>query len=184
MSVLQNRAKPVIVRLLEQPTDMLDDRDCKALAIWAVMTCMVLEALNEPETWRFTDSERDLLFKKRNQVPTFTFVWIANWVNSTGQYYVSHLLERRDCQVAVTTIAFGTVAFQVLKVVPRDATSGIPMLQRPGPWERAAFPVWPPLQAALCWPPPIPIASDAGLEAFELRFSFTVPDSKDPSDQV
>src|SRR5690348_4297425 len=68
MSILQNRAKPVIERLLDDPTCTLDIHDCKTLSLWAVMTMMVLEALNDPKTWRFSDLERCLLSQGRDQI--------------------------------------------------------------------------------------------------------------------
>src|SRR5271157_1160905 len=69
MSQLEGRAIPVITRLLDHPACTLDIHDCKTLALWAVKTSMVLESINEPENWLYTDLERTLLSNKRDRIP-------------------------------------------------------------------------------------------------------------------
>ncbi len=179
MSVLQNRAKPVIESLLDCPTSTLDINQCKTLALWAVMSTMVLETTNEPKIWRFTDPER-CLFYKREQIPPFTFVWIANWIDSPGPSYGSRVLGDKSDRATVTTFGFGTLVFQVLKVVPCDATGNKTMELRPGlPWGQIMLQVWKPQVVPICWPPQMEIHGEAQLEALELRFSRTGAEASD-----
>ena len=172
MSVLQSRGKPVIERLLDNPTCTLSIHDCKTVSLWAVMTTMVLEALNESKTWRFSDLERTLLSCGRNQVPGSTYIWIAKRVASPGPSYISHLLSKKGESTvgAVTTFGFGTLAFQVLKVVPGDMNRG-PVSCRTGPWDKVLLKVWPPQSEPACWPPRVGIQGDIGMEELEMRFS-------------
>jgi len=170
--VLQKRAKPVIERLLDDPKGNVDIGDCKTLALWAVMTAMVLEALNDPKTWRFSEEDRGRISHGRDQIPEFTHVWIGRWVDSPGPSYICHLLSRDGAPAvgAVSTFGFGTLAFQILKVNPIGMPSG-PMACRPGPWNDILLDVSSPKSNASCWPLPTGIQGDPGIEALELRFS-------------
>jgi len=171
MNRLQERSRPIIESLLDCPSCTVDIYQCKTLALWAVMSAMVLETTNEPEVWRFTDTER-CLFYTREEIPPFTLVWIATWSDSPGPSYASRVLGDKSDRATVTTFGFGTLIFQVLKVVPCDATGIKAMDLRPGlPWGQIMLQVWKPQAVPVCWPPPMPIRGEAELEALELRFS-------------
>jgi len=180
MSQLENRAMPVITRLLDQPACSLDLHDCQALSLWAVKTAMVLESVNGPEQWIFTDLERTLI-AQRGLMPRFTGVWIAQCVNFPSTYSISRILSTamdRDAQhqgrAGVTTLAFGTLAIQVLKVVPRSTmptTTSITLDQRPGPWDRLALQVWPIPPEPIRWPAAVGVLDEHGLETLAQRFS-------------
>jgi len=174
MSGLQARAIPVITRLLDCPTCTLDTHDCKTLALWAVMSTMVLETFNEAETWRFTDLER-CLFHKCEQIPPFTRVWTAKWIASPGPFYESHnqATEKSSDRGTVTTFAFGNLAFQVLKVVPHNPKmSSFFVATWPGlPWDQIMLQVWEPQVVPICWPPLMAIHGEADFDELALRFS-------------
>jgi len=180
MSRLEDRGKPVITRLLDQVTCTLDVHDCQTLSLWAVKTSMVLESVNGPEHWLYTDLERTLMFKC-GLMPPFTDVWIAQCVNFPSTYSISRILStatRRDahCQAraAVTTLAFGILAIQVLKVVPLNTMSPetkITVEERPGPWDRLALQVWPIQPEPVRWPASVGVLDEYGLETLAQRFS-------------
>jgi len=176
MSQLETRAEPVITRLLNCTTCTLDVHDCKTLTLWAVKTAMVLEAINGPERCLYSDLERCLLSHKRDQVPPFTFVWIAKWIDSAGPSSISRILSRATTpdRATVTTLAFGCLAIQVLKVVPRatlDPAMNITMEQREGPWEQVALQVWPQRRDPVSWPTLMGLQGEGGLDVLEKRFS-------------
>jgi hypothetical protein len=172
MSVLQTAAKPVIERLLDNPACTLDLYDGKALTLWAVMSAMVLEAVNEPAAWRFSEPERFFISDGRNQISDLTRVWIAKWVDSPGLSYTCHLLSRAgdSASAASATFGFGTLAFQILKVAP-DGKPFLSMACRLGPWGDALLEIWPLKGEPFSWPPHAAIEGDAGMEALDMRFS-------------
>jgi len=171
MSVLQNDAKPIITALLDSPTCTLDANDCEILALWAVMSTMVLETKNEPNVWRFSDLER-CLFHQRQHIPPRTSVWISKWVDSPGPSYVGRILGDQSDRALVTTFGFGSLVFQVLKVVPVDPTDSKTMWIRPElPWDEILLQVWQPRVVPVSYPPPRAIHGESELEALELRFS-------------
>jgi hypothetical protein len=179
MSRLQGRAKPVIERQLEQDACTLDIEDSRTLSLWTVMTAMVMQTLGEPETWLFSELERTLLWK-REQIPRMTGVWIANCSGHSGSYSQSRSMwtgPSRDAQGQVRgnviTMAFGSLAIQLLKVVPhRELVPGmeVTVAQNPGPWEEVARRIWPIQPEAVSWPPASGIRSESELDLFAERF--------------
>lgn len=182
MSQLEKRAKPVITRLLDHNACTLDIQDCKTLSLWALKTSMVLESVNNLKHWIYTELERCLLFN-RDQIPAFTNVWIAKCVNSPSAYTISRNLSIANDQTraAVTTLAFGSLAIQVRKVVPPAMThpeTTITVEQRPGSWEKVVLEVWPP-PMLVRWPAPMGLLDEHGLETLAERFSPAGSESED-----
>ena len=179
MSRLQQRAKPVIERLWDQDTCILDIEDSHALSLWAVMTSMVLQTLDEPEGWLFSDLERTLICK-HEQILHVIGVWIANCVNHLETYSQSRSLwtgPSRDAEeqarANVITMAFGALAIQLLKVVPLGkVTPGmeVSVAQGSGPWEQVASQIWPIQPEPVSWPPSSGIRHEYELELFAERF--------------
>jgi len=170
----QDRAKPVIERLLDNPRCELSIYDFKTLSLWSVMSMMVLEATNEPDTWRFTVEDR-CLFQLKDKIPLRTSIWIAKWVASPGPFYSSHMFSAKDSRdrATVATFGFGTLAFQIQKVVPQDQNNEIPMATRQDghPWEQILLPIWQPQAFSANWPPSMGIQGEAGFDELDLRFS-------------
>ena len=180
MSRLENRVKAVLSRLLDQESCTLNSHDRLSLALWAVKTSMVLEALNSSENWRYSDLERCLLHIHET-IPIHTYVWIARAVEFGSVYTMSRNLSTQaeidvDRQVrgGVTTMAFGSIAIQVRKIAIPAAISWVEQItveERKGPWEQAAMQVWPSNGRSLSWPPSIGLRGEQGLDLFAERFS-------------
>ncbi len=126
ISRIQQRAKPIIERLWDQGTCTLDIEDSHALSLWAVMTSMVLQTLDEPENWLYSDLERALMWKKQ-PMPSFVGIWIANCVGHTETYSQSRSMwtgpsrgAERQARGNAITMAFGTLAIQVLKATAKN----------------------------------------------------------------
>jgi hypothetical protein len=172
MSGLQNRAKPIIEQILDNPKCQFEIHECETLSLWTVMTAMVLEGRIGREAWRFSDSESSSIAQGRNQLPPFTRVWIGRWVDPTGPSYICHLLSGDGVSAvgAVTTFGFGTLAFQILKIASAGMTY-VPISCRPGPWDDILLEIWPFPSQPIRWPLPMGILADMGMEALELRFS-------------
>jgi hypothetical protein len=167
MSQLEKRAKPVITCLLDHPTCTLDVHDRKTLALWAVKTAMVLEAVKGPEQCLFSDLERCLLSHKRDQIPPFTFVWIAKLIDSAGLSSEGRILSTATTsnRAAVTTLAFDCLTFQVRKVVPSttlDPATNITIEQREGPWDQVLLQIWPQPPELVHWPAPMGLHGEWG----------------------
>jgi hypothetical protein len=181
MSVIQNNhAKPVLTRLLEQRSVTLSLQECRSLALWGVMTSMVLDALNDPKHWRFTDLERCLFWKKR-LIPDNTQIWIGKWNDPTGPSFVGHLLARDGTphKAVVNTIGLGTLIFQIVKI-----NANVSPLTRTGSWHHSLLQIYPLQGNPIAYPPPAEIEGYSGMEDLELRFSPPGTDSGKPNDQA
>jgi len=174
MSELESRAKPVIELLLDDAPHVLAADHQRTLAVWAVKSAMVFEALRLNQPWFFTHAERTQL-RDSSTLPPRTKVWIAKCVNLPGPCCAaSDLFSKAPAstnqdRTYVTTMAFGPLAIQVLKfrlsyVVPDsvDITTDL----RQGPWDSVAAQVWPGLQPIVSWPAAMGLSGEAGFCAF------------------
>jgi len=192
MSEIQNEhAKPVITRLLKGGSHLLDRQDCTSLAIWAVMTSMVLDVRNEPDERRFTDEER-CLFWNKHRTPSNNYVphnicapedfhiWLGKWNDSPGPSVVGHLLSIGGSphKAIVNTIGFGNLIFQILRTTP-GAFPGA----RSGPWDRSLVQLFPPPGDPVAFPPRVVFVGYEGIERLEMRFSPPGADTGRPSDE-
>jgi len=59
MSELENRVKPIVLRLLDNTGTNLTVEEQTTLAAWAVKNAMVFEALRIGQPWFFSDGERN-----------------------------------------------------------------------------------------------------------------------------
>lgn len=181
MSRLETRAKPVITRFLDQPTCTLDIHDCKTLALWSVKTSMMLEVVNPPEDWAFSELDRCLLYTK-DQVPESTDVWLATCANFPSTYGVSRILsnEGKPDRVGITTLCFGCLTIQVRKMSIVTARPGVKVIidEQPGPWEQVLLRIWPSTSPPISWPAKTGLNGENGLVALANRFSREVPDQR------
>jgi len=174
MSELESRAKPVIEPLLDDAPHVLAADHQRTLAVWAVKSAMVFEALRLNHPWVFTHEERTQL-RESSTLPPRTKVWIAKCINLTGPCCAaSDLFNKAPAstdqeRAYVTTMAFGPLAIQVLNfrlpyIVPDsvDITTAL----RPGPWDSVAAQVWPHLQPLVSWPATMGLGGEAGFSAF------------------
>jgi hypothetical protein len=179
MSGLQNVAKPIIERLWDQEAATLDLADCRALAEWAVMTSMTIQTLDEEENWLYTEYERTVMWKAR-EIPRFVGIWIAQCIGhdsiySQGRRMLSGQSDNSDRQARgnAITLAFGSLAMQVLKVIPAgnaDRLKNITVSQGFGDWENIALQLWPLKGDPVIWPPARAIRCEENLEEFAGRF--------------
>jgi hypothetical protein len=177
MSIIQNNAKPIIETLLDSEASPIGIQECKALMLWAVMTTMVLESFNVPETWRYTELDRCLISDKRDQLPPATYVWLARWIDSPGPSFIKLVTPDGYPERAfLATLAFGTLVFQILKLVPKNGGNKLPG-QKPGPWNETLFQVYPPQSSSMEWSPLKAIRGEGGLHALQNRFG-------DPETQI
>jgi hypothetical protein len=177
MSQLEGRAIPVITRLVDHAACFVDIHDCKTIALWSLKTSMVLEAVNDPEHWLYSDLDRCLLMKK-DQIPPFTNIWIAKCINFSTLYSTSRTLSNPHDQAraSVSTLAFGCLAIQVRKLLPSsplNPNTVVTVEERPGPWEQVVSQVWPPSPELVHWPASMGLDGEHGLETLAERFSPT-----------
>jgi hypothetical protein len=190
MSRLQDGAKPIIERLWTSEEYSLDLHDRRTLASWAVMTSMVLQTLDEPDNWSYSELDRTV-FWKRQHIPSFMGIWIANCVGHASMYTQGRSMltgppqgSARQARGHAISMAFGTLGIQVLKVtlegavkLPKDIT----VSQGFGDWENIALQIWPLKGDPVNWPPPKGIRCEPELELFAGRFR-SRDDSSDGTD--
>jgi hypothetical protein len=119
MSQLQNRGKPVIERLWEQDEVTLDLDDCKALSLWAVMTSMVLQTLDEQDGWLFSEYDRTLMWHTQ-RIPSYVGIWIASCVGHTATYSQGRSMTgtaqetQRQARGSAVTMAFSKLGISTV----------------------------------------------------------------------
>ena len=67
MSKLQERGRPIIERLWNEPNVTLELEDCRSLSQWAVMTAMVLQTLGPEEGWLYSAYDCTLMWNSRGR---------------------------------------------------------------------------------------------------------------------
>src|SRR5262249_50899070 len=117
MSGLENQVKPIIESILDEKATGFDAAAQEILAVWAVKTTMVLEALYPERPHFYSIKERQLL-RMRRVVPARTEVWLATCVHQPDIYSAAkdHRTESGDegASAFATTLAFGSLAFHIV----------------------------------------------------------------------
>jgi hypothetical protein len=177
MSDLENRAKPAIEPLLEEAPASLDTSQQATVAIWAIKTAMVLEALRSDKPLFFTVEERAQM-REAQSPPPRTAVWIARAVGHSVTYCsavdltgeVDNSGER--VKAYVTTMVFGPLAIQVMHLaLPAAHTQkSVTASLRPGPWDKVAVRVWPEPGDTVRWPLAMGLSGEMGIDAFGDRW--------------
>lgn len=178
MSKLENRVKPIVLRLLDNAGTKLTVQEQTALAAWSVKNAMVFEALRIEPPWFFSTGERSA-FRESLSPPARTNVWIAKCVEQAGVYSwawnLSGTVEGSSSRMEayVTTMGFGALAIQVLggklpESIPLATT--VTVEQALGPWDDAIVRVRPGPQQVIKWPPPIGLRGELGLEPLGERW--------------
>jgi hypothetical protein len=145
------------------------------MALWAVKTAMVLEALDPLEKRAYDDAQCARL-RERAAIPWRTSIWLATsvdpaWFMSTKNRHVE--AEAQEIIGASTTIAFGHVAVQVLTMkVPESVgpKTEVTTDVRRGPWNQITAQIWPP-RVTFNWPLGMAVQGEQGLDAFADRFN-------------
>ncbi len=177
MSQLENLAKPILESLLESRTSALTVEDQVILGRWSLKSAMVFEALRDNMDWFYRPEDRAGV-RAGSMPERFTRIWIGTCVNLPSLHCVASDLAdapSRDESAArgyVTTLAFGTLAVQVMSVrlSKDDARIGqITTDVQPGPWDSTLLRVWPPTEHAQ-WPLAMGFDGECGVEALSRRF--------------
>lgn len=178
MSDLENRAKPVLERVLGDGTIILDGSDQKTLALWSVKSAMVFEALRRGSR-RFYFAHDRAAIRGTTTLPTRTAIWLARCVDLPGVFVTaSDHADTPDhsplgARLYSTTMGFGHLAIQVITVkiptnVPDSMLVHPDML--PGPWEDLTLPLSD-TGRAIRWPQPLALNGELGLETFAARWN-------------
>jgi hypothetical protein len=77
MSDLQQKAKPILIPLINGETVVLDKEKQKIIAAWATMSCMVAEFFS-PEKAAISKAEREWLWKN-GTAPENWKIWVGNY---------------------------------------------------------------------------------------------------------
>jgi len=177
MSRLEDEAKPILEYIFN---DKLKDIGVSAqltLARWAVKTAMVLESIDSRRSWFYSDSERRLM-RTVQSLPPRTSVWIAKCINQPNIYSAAKdlwtTLSNDGFHAYVTTMAFGSIAFQIVSIktptaIPKNINVTYDVTE--GPWDQTLVQVWPTALNSIMWPPNYGLNSEFGLEALTTRIS-------------
>jgi hypothetical protein len=181
MSRLECEAKPIIESILDERLNAIDASTQLTLAVWAVKTVMVLEALDPDRQWFYTAEEREQM-RLSCSIPHRTSVWIAKCVNHKDIYSAAKNHSTDDGARAFSvTMAFGFLALQVETVKPPEsipAYANVTYEVSDGPWDQILVPVWPVSQAARSWPAKQGVNGDLGLNALTERLTPSISPAK------
>jgi hypothetical protein len=174
MSRLECEVKPIIEAILDERLNTIDASAQLTLAVWAVKTVMVLEALDSDRQWFYTAGEREQMRLSRS-IPHRTSVWIAKCVDHQDIYSAAKNYSADDrARAFAVTLAFGLLAFQVETVKPPElipAHVAVTYEVSEGPWDEILVPVWPVSQIARGWPGKQGLNGDVGLNALTERLT-------------
>jgi hypothetical protein len=124
LSVLENRAKPILTPMILGERCRLESEDLNILATWAAKTAMTAEC-KQPRPDGTTREERTLLMRKERPPPHW-FVWVAAY-NGTGWNELTIFLSRGNLRkspvnspnasvhyIQATTFGMGCVIFHII----------------------------------------------------------------------
>jgi hypothetical protein len=176
MSGIEGRTKPIIEAILDDRLNQLDVTEQSMLAIWAVKTTMVSEALGPKHRgWIFSETEREQM-RTAHAVPPRTSVWIAKCVGHAGIYSAvkDHWTSSNHsgARAIAVTMAFGSLVFHVVhikapSVIPEDVAVTYDVAE--GRWDETLVQVWPPNISSLVWPSKYGLTGELGLNALTER---------------
>jgi hypothetical protein len=178
MSRLENCVKPIVLGLMDDTLKIIDSSAQSTLAQWAVKNAMVHENLYPDRPRFYRDDERHQL-RMDTSIPHRTSIWLAKCVEHQGAFCFAQDLhgplpqERGECHTYATTLAFGSLALQV---VTSHLPASVHLAARittdlnPGPWSDVAIRIWPDIVEHRKWPPKVGLNGISGLDEFGKRF--------------
>jgi hypothetical protein len=177
MSLLEEKAKPIIERLLSNEHVSFDPEEREITARWILKTAMVFEAIGGGN-WFYQPDERAIV--RSGLIPAgYTAFWAARCIDLPGAYSeATNMFESAELSTSgvhghITTLAIGTIAFQVITVRPSPSVPANAMIGIAGaneaPWPHTALQLWPPT-VSFDWPPHIGLMGEYGVETFAHRF--------------
>ena len=177
MSKLEREMKPIMVSILDEKLRTLNTSSQAVIAVWAIKTAMALEALHPKKMFFYSEIEHQNM-RAVSTIPERTTIWIAKCVNQPNIYSVGKYLHTapgdNEVKAYVTTMAFGSLAIQVLSIrtlasLPKEIS--ITYDSREGPWDKTLLQVWPLIPHSQKWPPNYGLDGEWGLEALTERLS-------------
>ncbi|GEM_PF-1292437 len=182
MSQTENAIKPVIKSILDNRMKAVDASSQVHIAVWAIKTAMTLEALNRHRAWFYTNDQRHE-FEIATAIPEGTSIWIAKCKNQPNILSIAKDLwtARGENEVHgyLTTMAFGSLALQVMSSRPHVNSLGTPITFQvsEGPWKQVLLQVWPlpHISNSQQWPLNQGLNGDWGLEVLANRFNAVKP---------
>jgi len=158
MSSLEAANKPIIGCLMRDISAPLDTAQQTALALWAVKTAMVADAVRKCDRRFYERGECEQL-RLSSLLPANIRVWLARYSGS------ALLTQGTDIWIAIpeaakagngcaSTIIVGHLAIQVLafRVRPEYRDRAITVKPKPGLWEQLLVEIWP-ISSTVTWPP-------------------------------
>lgn len=186
MSRLEMQAQAILQPLLLGEPRGLDFASQGIIALWAVKTAMVLEALDAPDQ-RAYSAQECVHVKSFGAIPQRTVVWIAA-SNDPGLFMSAKISHRASCNSNAitglsTTISLSLLVLQVFTIrVPSSVTESTKVTAdaKKGPWRGATLRLWPSdPHNSVAWPPAETIDGMAGIERLTERF---ITSDLDPSE--
>lgn len=176
MSQIESDIKPIVEALLEQRAQTIEPDTLHLLAVWAIKNSMVLEGFTPDRRSVYTGTERRLFAEVRT-IPSRLQVWLAACVEQTSSFTSNERFDDSEDLPGVygsaTTMAYGPLAIQVLRVLVPDAvppTTRVEVQPIDGPWNATLVPAWPRPHAPAGWPPQQALNGEPGLRLLSQRF--------------
>lgn len=159
MSALEEEIKPVIGCAMQDVSVSLDRIQQNNIALWAIKTSMVAEAIDPTRTPFYQKSER-LELRYNSVMPAATTVWLGRFSGS------SLLAQGTDIWIDiaeglpktpngyVSTILVGHLVVQILsiRISPKYGDRTITIRPNAGPWGKLLVAIWP-IHREISWPP-------------------------------
>ena len=166
MSDLEAKTKPLLGSLAADVSVQMDAQQQSSLAIWAVKTSMVIEAVKPQIAHRFYKPDVRKTFRESRSRPYTTRMWIGRY-NDSGLFAAASEIEYNLTPLAspgfgsVTTMIAGHLVLQVLSLnFPSEVhNTDIRIQQRAGNWDHLVLPLWP-YEKSLLWPPRLSFGND------------------------
>lgn len=183
MSQIESQTKPFLQPLLMGERQSLDMASQSTIALWSLKTAMVLEALDQPLQYTYTQLERDQI-RTLSVIPWRTSVWLAASVDPFLFLSSKHKgAENVNGIPGMTiTLACAHIVIQVLTIrIPLNIgpTTHVTTNVHRGPWDQITVQIWPIQTAHVNWPPPLGLNSEIGINALAERFSTASLDKND-----
>lgn len=177
MSQLENKVKPIIESIFEVSGLILDTSMQTILAKWAVKTAIVLESIDSERSSFYSENDRNLMCMSQT-IPIRTTIWMAKCINNNSIYSAAKdhrtTLDSDGFHAYVTTMAFGSIAFQVVSIrTPAKLPENVPVTYdvSDGPWDETLMQIWPIKKYSLEWPNKIALNGESGLELLRERLT-------------
>ena len=177
MSRLETQAQPLIQPLLSGDRTVIDSASQALIAMWAVKTSMVLEAIDPPEQRVYPRTECERL-RTLSAVPWRTSVWICKSIDpsvfmSTKTRHVPAVTTPTVLGASVT-IALSHLVLQVFTIRVHDdvgPATRVTVDARRGPWQQLTLQIWPSQKTSVLFPAAMGLDGVEGIDLLAERFN-------------